>query len=283
MNRLTSIGAERLFGAGDWGSLNGRAMLIDLSVSDTHVKAITGVSTATPAVVTVGSTAGWQNGDLVALYDVGGTQNVNQTFRIKNVINGTTFSLQTLEDGLDVVGTGSYTSGGTVINLTQIGYMEDMSAGRVGTDATVSNKAEIRGTLSCDPISFAAFSGSFDAMVIYELDNNDSDSVPLIWIDGRLKVTLAAAASTSDTTLAVQRLSAPLPSGTVLRFSNGVAATLSAAANAGARTLAVTAIAGGIAAGHEAEAYKTNPGFPGSSSGSSFSLTFDNNEILTLI
>jgi hypothetical protein len=283
MNRLTELGAERLAGAGDWVAMNGRAALLDLSVTDTHVKAITGVSTATPAVVTVGSTTGWAVDDVVAIYNVGGTLNTNQTFKIKTIPNGTTFTLKTLEDGLDVVGTGTYTSGGVVVNLSKLDIVGDVNACRVGSDATVSSKTQTSGNLGCGAINWAAFTGSFTAMLISELITDDTDSNPLIWVDGRIKVTVAAAASTSATSIAVQRLSAPIPNGTVLRFSNGIAATLTAAAAAGDRTLTCSALSGGIAVGHEAEPYKTSPGFPGSSSGSSFSVTFDNNLILTRI
>ncbi len=281
MNRLTDLGAERLAGAGDWVAMNARAMLVDLSVADTHAKAITAVSTATPAVVTVGSTTGWVVDDIVAIYNVGGTLNVNQTFKINSVPNGTTFSLKTLEDGLPVVGTGTYTSGGIAVNLSKLDVVDDINAGRVGTDATLASKTQTRGALGCAAISFAAFTGSFGAMLISELVTNDADSNPLIWIDGRIKIVCAAAASTSATSVAVQRLSAPIPSGTVCRFSNGVNATLTSPAAAGDRVLAVSALSSGIAVGHEAEVYKTSPGFPGSSSGSSFTLTFDGNVILS--
>lgn len=283
MNRLTDLGAERLWGVGDWVAMNARATLIDLSVADTHIKAISAVSTATPAVVTVASTTGWVVDDVIAIYNVGGTLNANQTYKINTVPNGTTFTLKTLEDGLPVVGTGTYTSGGIAVNLSKMALMNDINGGRVGTDATVSSKTQTRGNLGCGAINFAAFTGSFGAMAISELVTNDSDSIPLIWVDGRIKVVCSAAASTSATSLAVQRLSAAIPNGTVLRFSNGIAATLTSAGVAGDRVLAVSALSGGIAVGHEAEVYKTNPGFPGSSSGSSFSLTFDSNLILTLV
>jgi hypothetical protein len=282
MNRLTELGAERLAGAGDWVAMNARAMLVDM-VADTWLKAVTGMSTATPAVATVGSTASMAVDDVVAFYEVGGTLNTNQTFKVKAVVNGTTFSLKTLEDGLDVVGTGTYTSGGFVVNLTKLDNVQDINAGRVGSDATLSSKTQAKGYLGCAAISFAAFTGDFSAMLISELVTDDTDSNPLIWVDGRIKVVCAAAAASSATSIAVQRLSAGIPNGTVLRFSNGVAATLTAAANAGDRTLTVSALAAGIGAGHEAEPYKTNPGFPGSSSGSSFSLTFDSNLIISYV
>lgn len=283
MNRFCGLGAERLAGAGDWVAMNARGTLLDLSVADTHVKAITGVSTATPAVVTVGSTTGWLADHEVAIYGVGGTLNVNQTFKIKVVVNGTTFSLKTLQDGLDVAGTGTYTSGGVAVNLSMLDNLVDINAGRVGSDATVNSKTQALGNLGCAAISWTAFSGNFTALLISELITDDTDSNPLIWIDGRVKITVAAAASTSATSVAIERASAPVPNGTVIRMSNGINVTLTSAIVAGDRTMACSALSGGIAVGHEGEAYKTNPGFPGTSSGSSFSLTFDNNLIFTRV
>lgn len=282
MNRMCALGAERLSGAGDWAAMNARATLLDL-VADTHIKAITGVTTATPAVVTVASTANMSADDEIVIYNVGGTLNVNQTFKVKQVVNGTTFSLKTLEDGLDVVGTGTYTSGGFMINLSKLDVMADVNAGRVGTDATVSGKTQTLGNIGCSAINWPAFSGNFTGALISELITDDTDSNPLIWIDNRAKVVLASVAATSDTTLRVQKLDLPLSNGTVLRFSNGINATLTADAAIGARTITVSALSGGIAVGHEAEAPKTNAGFPGSSSGATFQLSFTGNLIFARV
>ena len=62
--------------------------------------------------------------------------------------------------------------------------------------------------------------------------------------------------------IAVERLTGPLPSGTVLSFSNGAQATLSAPAAIGDRTVTVGALAAGVTAGHTAEGLTTGSGLP---------------------
>jgi hypothetical protein len=286
MHRLLRKGLERLYGGGDWSSMTGVATLLNIASggpTDTHVKAITGVSTATPSVITVGSTTGWLADHELAFYGVGGVPQMNQTFRLKSVLSGTTFDVKTLDDGLDVVGTGSYTaSSGIVVNLSMLDVVGDVNAARVGTDIAIPSKTLTDGNLGCNPLAWAAFTGAFSAAMLSEAVSGDTTDNPIIWVDGRAKVILASAASTSDTTLRISKLDVDLPIGAVLAFSNGISATLSSGASAGARTLAVNAISGGIAAGHEAEPYQTNPGFPGSSSGSTFTLTFANNIITRL-
>jgi hypothetical protein len=86
---------------------------------------------------------------------------------------------------------------------------------------------------------------------------------------------VSAAAATSATTIAVEKLAGPIPNSTAIVFSNGVTATLSAAANAFDRTLTVTALSAGIAAGHTADVQTTNSGLPFTGSGGSYTFQFD--------
>lgn len=55
--------------------------------------AISGITKANPAVVTVASTSGWTTGDVVRLKNVAGMTNVNNVDYKIVVIDGTTFSL----------------------------------------------------------------------------------------------------------------------------------------------------------------------------------------------
>lgn len=56
--------------------------------------AVSGITKANPAVVTVASTSGWTTGDVVRLKNVAGMTNVNNVDYKIVVIDGTTFSLQ---------------------------------------------------------------------------------------------------------------------------------------------------------------------------------------------
>jgi hypothetical protein len=275
-------GAQRLIGAGTWSSMTAKAALLTLgATTDTHLMTVSAATNATPIVVTVNSTTGMTTGDIVSIGGIAGNLAANGTWRV-TVVNGTTFSLQTLKDGLASQGSAAYTSGGYVINLTAATTLDQLSAARAGTsaDATLSGKAETNGDLIASPISWAAWTGTAHASIIYEDSGSEATSNLLVLNDGRVQVVMAGAASTSATTLIIEKLSAPLANGTALVFSNGVTATLTAAAAVGARTLTVSAIAAGIAVGHQAEPFKENPGYPVVSSGSMLTDTYNNNTIL---
>jgi len=274
-------GAQRLMGAGTWSSMTAKAVLLNFGTTDTYIAAITAASNASPIVLTMASTANFTTGDIVSVGQVGGNLAANGTWRC-TVINGTTLSLQTLKDGLASQGSAAYTSGGYIVNMTAATTLDQLSAARAGTsaDATLSGKAETNGDLIASPISWAAWTGTAHASVIYEDSGSEATSNVLMLNDGRVQVVMAGAASTSATTLIIEKLAAPLANGTVLVFSNGVTATLTAAAAVGARTLTVSAIAAGIAVGHQAEPFKENPGYPVVSSGSTLTDTYSNNTIL---
>lgn len=79
-------------------------------------QAITGISKANPAVVTVGSTAAMATDDEVFIADVVGMTEVNGNWYKITVINGTTFSLKDLSGtAINSTAFTTYTSGGTVI------------------------------------------------------------------------------------------------------------------------------------------------------------------------
>lgn len=261
-------------GSEDWdaNTFVARLLKLDGSLTDTSIKAITGVTVANPAVYTVASTSGWTTGDLVVVRGVGGTTSANQT-GILQVINGTTFSLKTLDGSRDVVGVGTYTSGGCVINLTLTDNVNDIDGARVGTVSdALASKTNTLGVLdAADPTSMT-LNDTAHALVI----ENSTTSQPTHFQDGKQTVTMAADAASSATTLWVEPLAGAMDNGETLVFSNGITATLTAAPSAGARSLTVSAISGAIAAGHQADVRTTNSGFPISSAGGPVAPTFDN-------
>ncbi len=272
-------GIQRLMAAGAWSTMAAKAMLLNCTVADTHVLQVTNATNASPIVLTMASTANITTGDIVSVGNILGNLAANGTWRA-TVINGTTISLQTLRDGLASQGSGAYTSGGYLINLTATSQLDQLSAGRVGTDATISGKAETNGDLSLSPISWPSLTGTGHLSVIYEDTGSEATSTPIAINDGRVQVVLAAAASSGATTLAIEKLASPLASGAVLVFSNGVTATLTGAASVGARTLSVSALAAGIAVGHQAEPYKDQPGYPIVASGVAPTDTYAGNYLI---
>lgn len=249
-------------------TLNVGLLKLDGTLTDTGIKAITGVTNANPAVITVASTSGWSTGDVVVVRGVVGTTSVNQA-AVLQVIDGTTCSLKT-PDGLNVQGNGAYVSGGCIINLTVGDDWADVDSALQGTVSALANKAVLTdGVIDADDASIDPWTGTAHAWMLHEASGKN-----LLFNDGKVQVTVAADAASSATTLWVQVLDAPIPSGTAMAFSNGVTATTSADAAMGARSIAVNALSGAIAAGHTADVAATNNGFPYTAAGTGSTLEF---------
>lgn len=285
MNRRFDLGLAALLAGTSFLTAN-KAMLVDLTATDTAIKAITDATNASPIVITSGS-HGFANGDIVVISGITGNLAANGTWRIANVA-GNTFELMTLRasDALASTGSGAYSAGGVAVNLGTIATnLDDLSAARVSgsTDATLTNPATTVGDLLADPIAFDPFTGTAGAIIAYAEVGAESADIPLLWIDGKVQVVCAANAASSATTLYCEPLSAALSDNTVLTFSNGATAQLNGAAAAGARSLTVDSLAAGINAGHQAEAYQTNPGFPFVSAGSGLTATFTGNKLVDTV
>lgn len=102
---------------------NGFTVLETTSI-DSGRGTISGISAASPAVITIGSTSGWTTGDHVRIRDVVGSTSalgslLNDNLYKITVINSTTFSIATL-DGASVSTVGlTYSSGGYAYNVTK--------------------------------------------------------------------------------------------------------------------------------------------------------------------
>jgi len=76
----------------------------------------TGASNATPAVITMASTASLQTGDLVASYGFTTNTNCNGVFYV-SVINATTLNLVSLTDGVSLIAGDGATTAGHMVRL----------------------------------------------------------------------------------------------------------------------------------------------------------------------
>jgi hypothetical protein len=267
-----------LDGTLDWDTNTFKAALLDLDTADVGIKAITGATNATPIVITA-TAHGFTNGDLVLIGKVGGNLAANGVFAIAGVATNT-FNLTDPITGTNVVGSAAYTSGGYAVNLgpsTSGDNLDDFDAAVVGTAQTLTSPTVTQGVADAADVTFASVSGAtVEAVLIYKDTGTASTSRVAALIDGRHTVTCAAQAATSATTVAVERLAAGIPNGTVLTFSNGASATLSALANAGDRTITVTALAAIITAGSRADSPATSSGLPVTPNGGSITITWDN-------
>jgi hypothetical protein len=278
-NTLYEKGREGfLDGSIDWDTNSFKAALLDLNTADVGVKAITGATNATPVVITA-TAHGFTNGDLVLTGSVGGNLSANGIFKIANVA-ANTFELTDPVTGSNVAGSAAYTSGGYAVNLGPSASgdnWDDFDACLVGAAVALASPTVTAGVADAADITFTGVTGaSVEAVLIYKDTGTASTSRVVCIIDGRQIVTCAAQAAASATSVAVERLVAGIPNGTVLTFSNGASATLSALANAGDRTITVSALAAIITAGSRADAPTTGSGLPVTPNGGNIAVAWDN-------
>jgi hypothetical protein len=280
--------AQRLFDKGRQGHGDGtintssgtfKARILNLQTTSNIIKAISAcTNAASPITVTVASTSGWANGNIVLVQGIAGNTAANGLWVVAN-LTGTTFDLQTLPPpgGSQLAATGNGTAvvtNATVLNLSLTSASTDLPSGAgSSTDQTLSSITFTNGIFnSANPTwNNVAATTLIQAIAVYQSLATDR---LVFFTDGKLQVRIDKAASTSDTTLIVEPLYAAIPSGTVLVFSNGVSATLTVAANAGDRALTVSAISAGIAIGHTADAPITNWGLPATLGSQPTNVTF---------
>lgn len=277
-NALFERGREGyLDGSLDWDTNTFKAALLDLDTSTVGVKAVTGATNATPIVVTA-TAHGYTNGDIVTIGKVAGNLAANGVWKIANVAANTMELTDPITAG-NVVGSGAYTSGGYAVCMgpsTSGDNWDDFSACLVGTAVTLTSPTVASGVAGAANVTFTAVTGAtVEAILIYKDTGTASTSRVSTLVDGRHIVTCAAQAAASATTIAVERLAAAIPTATVLTFSNGASATLSALANQGDRTVTVTALAAIITAGSRADAPATGAGLPVTPNGGSITCAWD--------
>lgn len=274
--------STRAFGVGiqnfvnkaiNWGSDTISAMQIDLTQADTAVKAITGITNASPMVVTA-TAHGFSNGDIVVQQGVVGNLAANNTFKVASVTTNT-YALQNL-DGSNSTGSAAYTSGGTALNLTLAATMSDINAGRVGTDQTLGSKTNVGGLLNCAAITFTGVTGNVNGLIIYFNGGTDATSIPLFFIDGKMMVTFASAKVATSTTVDVQKVAGPVASGVAGTTTAGVLVTTNASVAQFARSMTVLSLpTGGVSAGDTVDLATTGAGLPFTGGGGSYTYTPD--------
>jgi hypothetical protein len=280
-------------GSIDWDTNNFRADLLRLdgTLQDTAVKAITGITNASPAVYT-SAAHGFTNGQIVCVRGVLGAVGANQIGKVANVA-ANTFTLQTLSaESLDVGTPGAYTSGGVAINLSLFQNRQDVDAASVhgatavgaagGPAAPGATRTATNGILTCSNGNMAWLQvpdlagGQVHCYALCKDNGASATDRSVFYYDGRISVVCASAAAGAATSVAVESLPGPIASGTAIAFSNGVIATLTAPALKGARTLTVAALSAGIAAGHVGEAaLGVAQNFPKTTNGGDITLTID--------
>lgn len=268
-NRFFDKGRQ-FFASGDldWDAdtFNVMPIKLDGTLTDTCVKAISAITTATPPVVTSNS-HGFSNGDVIVQRGAAGMLNANGTFKVAGVTTNT-YTLTTL-DGQNVVGTGTFSGTACAINLTLADFWDDLDgslctgAPALASAAALASKTNTNGTIGAANVNGITLNDTVHGIVtIKNVSNTAASSRVVHFADGRTMVRVVADAASSATTLFVEPLEGAIPTATVIQMTNGVSVTTNGAASAGARSLTVTAISGAISAGHHGDAQTTNSGLP---------------------
>lgn len=300
-NTLTETGrAAFLTGTANWStglSTTGSIMacLITTTATTTGIKLISG--TTPGATTSITATAhGFTTGDLVSISGVGGTLAANGIWQITST-GANAFTIQDPVTGLAVVSTGeTWTSGGYALNLgpsaagstwgsfsaaligsgTALTSLTETGLGSGGAGATAWTETD--GTANAAGVTFTAVSGAVVSGVMLVATTNvgalTGTPVPLAWIDGQMIVTCAAPLA-AGTTLYVERLPATIPNATVLSFSDGTTATLTASPLQYARTVTVSSTT--VAMTARAQAPALGSGLPVTPNGGNISITWDPN------
>ncbi len=222
-------------GKGGSGAI--QAALITTTSYTTGIKQVSGATTGAGAAAVACTSHGFTNGDIVVIGGVGGTTTANGLW----VVEGQTtnaFNCYDYYTGAQATFVGAYTSGGWALNLgpsASGATWASFSANLVGAGVALTGNAEAQGVVSASTLTFPNVSGSAVTGIILLATASSvsgtlaGSDIPIAWIDGQMIVT-AAAAIASATTLPVERLAGPVASATVLAFSDGNTATLSAPA-----------------------------------------------------
>lgn len=275
VNVLFEKGREGfLDGTLDWDTQTFSAALLDLGTADVGVKAITSSTNATPIVVTATS-HGFSNGDLVFIDGITTGTSGNGLWKIANQA-ANTFELTNPITGANAVGNG-VGSGGYAVNLgpgTSGDNWDDFDGSLVGAKVALTAPTVTAGVADAGDTTFTSVSGaSVEAIVIFRDTGTASTSRMAALISGKHIVTCNTNLA-AGTTLLVEPLVAAIPNGTVLAFSTGQNATLTALANAGDRSLTVSSTT--ITAGGRALAPATGSGLPVTPNGGNINITWDN-------
>lgn len=276
VNALFEKGREGfLDGTLDWDTQTFSAALVDLNTADTGIKQITSSTNATPIVVTATS-HGFTNGDLVFIDGHATNTSANGFWKIANVATNT-FELTNPVSGANATGNGVGGATGYAINYGPSASgdnWDDFDGALVGAKVNLGSPTVTAGVADAADTTFTSVSGaSVEAVIIFRDTGTASTSRVVCLITGKFIVTADATLS-AGTTLVVEPLPYGIPNSTVLAFSTGQSATLTAGANAGDRALTVSSTT--ITSGARALAPITGSGLPVTPNGGNIVVTYDN-------
>jgi hypothetical protein len=280
-NALFELAREKFLGGTlDWDTQTFSAVLMDLtpSTSDAGIRQITSSTNATPIVVTTAVAHGFTTGDIVYVDGITTGTSGNGLWAI-TAASGSVFSLTDPVTGANAVGNG-VGSGGYCVNLgrsTSADFWDDFDASLVGAAAgkvNLTSPTIVGGVADAADTTFTAITGnSVEAVGIIRDTGTASTSEMVALITGK-QIVVCNTNLAAGTTLLVEPLKYAIPNGTVLAFSTGQNATMTALANAGDRSITVSSTT--VTAGGKALAPATGSGLPVTPNGGNIVVTWDN-------
>lgn len=270
-NYLVDLGGRQKFAEGSIAFLADtiKSKLLDLATADVAAKLITACTGVASPIQVTSAGHGFSNGQIVVVGGIGGNLAANQLCKVANQA-ANTFELQTLRNSLAMTGNAVYTAGGYVVNLDLLQWLSDIDASSVGTDVALAGKSTTLGVLNASAwthLNTVVGANPVRGLVLYKDTGVAGTSAVFGFYDGKIQVEVDSAAAPGNTAIIVCPLPGPIPNGTVITFSNGVQATLTAGAAFNDRVLTVAALGGAIAAGHTADVTSTNSNLPSPTGG----------------
>jgi hypothetical protein len=285
-NVLFETGRNALInGSCNWATGKGasggiQAMLVSpTTFTSAGVKSVTGITTATPPVVTTSAAHGFTTGDVVVIGGVT-TGNYNGIWGI-TAASGSVFSLIDPITGGNVVGNGTFA--GAAAWVLNLGPSASGATSNSFTNTYVqasgvylTGNSESGGIAEASTTTFTAVSGSQVAGILLLACAAASGApattdIPLAWIDGQMIVTCGATIAAAST-MYTERLPAVLANQT-LNFSDGNNVAVTAGGTIFSRSLTVTS--GTCTAGARASAPASGSGLPVTPNGGNISVTWD--------
>lgn len=145
----------------NWNSDAARAVCVDANDVAT---AITGATNASPISITALSHAAATD-DWVLIFGVVGNTAANGLWRVTNT-GANTVTLQ------GSTGSGAYTSGGFMFNMTQNVFLDDIGAGaRISTSAALTGKTSTLGAFDCDDPTWTGVTGDEFELILFYYDS----------------------------------------------------------------------------------------------------------------
>lgn len=270
-NYLVDLGGRQKFLEGAIAYLADtiNSKLLDLATADVANKLITGCTGAASPITVTSVGHGFSNGQIVVVGGVGGNLAANQLCKVANQA-ANTFDLQTLRNSLAMTGNAAYTAGGYVVNLDLLQWLSDIDGSSVGTNVTLGGKTSTLGVMNAAAwthTNTVVGANPVRAFILYK-DTGAAGTSPVFGFDdGKIQVEVDSQAAGAAVSIIVLPLPGGIPNGTVLTFSNGVQATLTALASFNDRVLTVAALANPIPAGHTADIASTNSNLPSPTGG----------------